>query len=154
MKKTTILPLIIGVFILSSCVVSKKKYETAEAGRWAALYSRDSLADLLDGSKKQCDMLMQDTTLLGNNLRNYQALLTNNMNENEKLNASLAQKIGELGEREKTILQLQNMINEQNYEDDFAQPSFRQNCLSTHRRRYVCAGKGTACNLGFVIKKL
>lgn len=114
MKKTTILPLIIGVFILSSCVVSKKKYETAEAGRWAALYSRDSLADLLDGSRKQCDMLMQDTTLLGNNLRNYQALLTNNMNENEKLNASLAQKIGELGEREKTILQLQNMINEQN----------------------------------------
>ena len=32
--------------LLSSCVVSKKKFETAEAGRLAALYSRDSLADL------------------------------------------------------------------------------------------------------------
>ena len=114
MKKFALFPLMIGTLLLSSCVVSKKKYETAEAGRWVALYSRDSLADLLDGSRNQCKALMQDTTVLGSSLRNYQSLLANNMNENEKLSASLSQKINELGEREKTILQLQNMINEQN----------------------------------------
>lgn len=114
MKKFTLFPLLIGTLLLSSCVVSKKKYEIAEAGRWAALYSRDSLADLLDGSRNQCKALMQDTTVLGSSLRNYQSLLANNMNENEKLSASLSQKISELGDREKTILQLQNMINEQN----------------------------------------
>ena len=47
MRKKAILPLVLGCILLSSCVVSKKKYEIAEAGRWAALYSRDSLADLL-----------------------------------------------------------------------------------------------------------
>ena len=39
--------LVVATVLLSSCVVSKKKYEIAEAGRLAALYSRDSLGDLL-----------------------------------------------------------------------------------------------------------
>lgn len=114
MRKSAILTLLMASFLLSSCVVSKKKYEIAEAGRWAALYSRDSLADLLDGSRNQCNALMKDTTNLGNSLRNYQTLLKNNLNENQKLNTNLAQKIAELDEREKTIKQLQNMIDEQN----------------------------------------
>lgn len=114
MRKKALLPLLLGCLLLSSCVVSKKKYEIAEAGRWAALYSRDSLADLLDGSRLQCNGLMKDTTTLGTSLRNYQTLLKNNQNENQKLNANLAQKIAELSEREKTINQLQGIIDEQN----------------------------------------
>lgn len=100
--------------LMSSCVVSKKKYEEAESGRWAALYSRDSLADLLSNSRGQVARLVADTARLGTSLRNYQALLNNNLNENQKLNSLLATKMKELDEREKTINQLQNIINEQN----------------------------------------
>lgn len=120
MRRTALLPLGLACLMLSSCVVSKKKYEIAEAGRWAALYSRDSLADLLGQSRgdnaaltKRCNALLNDTTLLKRSIRNYQQLLANNQNENQKLNSSLAQKINELEEREKTIAELQNMINQQ-----------------------------------------
>lgn len=120
MRRIALLPLGLACLMLSSCVVSKKKYEIAEAGRWAALYSRDSLADLLGQSRgdnaaltKRCNALLNDTTLLKRSIRNYQQLLANNQNENQKLNSSLAQKINELEEREKTIAELQNMINQQ-----------------------------------------
>jgi len=114
MRKIAILPLALGCVLLSSCIVSKKKYEIAEAGRWAALYSRDSLADLLGQSRdsyavldKKYNGLLRDTTLLKGSIRNYQALLANNQDENKKLIASLS-------ERERTIVELQNVINEQN----------------------------------------
>lgn len=100
--------------LMTSCVVSKKKYEEAEAGRWSALYSRDSLADLLGGSRAQCMKLLEDTARLGTSLRNYHALLNNNLNENQKLSAMLSTKMKELDEREKTINQLQGVINDQN----------------------------------------
>ena len=114
MRKIAILSIVLGCVLLSSCVVSKKKYEIAEAGRWAALYSRDSLADLQGQSRdsyaaldKRCNGLLRDTTLLKGSIRNYQTLLANNQNENKKLTASLS-------DREKTIVELQNVINEQN----------------------------------------
>lgn len=114
MRKIAILPLALGCFLLSSCIVSKKKYEIAEAGRWAALYSRDSLANLLGQSRdsyaaldKRCADLLQDTTLLKGSIRNYQTLLANNQNENKRLTASLS-------DRERTIVELQNVISEQN----------------------------------------
>lgn len=114
MRKIAILPLVLGCFLLSSCIVSKKKYEIAEAGRWAALYSRDSLADLLGQSRdsyaaldKRCADLLKDTTLLKGSIRNYQTLLANNQNENKRLTASLS-------DRERTIVELQNVISEQN----------------------------------------
>jgi chemotaxis protein MotB len=114
MRKIAILPLVLGCIFLSSCVVSKKKYEIAEAGRWAALYSRDSLADLLGQSRdsyaaldKRCADLLKDTTLLKGSIRNYQTLLANNQNENKRLTASLS-------DRERTIVELQNVISEQN----------------------------------------
>lgn len=114
MRKIAILSIVLGCVLLSSCVVSKKKYEIAEAGRWAALYSRDSLADLLGQSRdnyaeldKRCANLLKDTTLLKGSIRNYQSLLASNQNENKKLTASLS-------DREKTIVELQNVINEQN----------------------------------------
>ena len=128
MKKKNLLMLAAAAVLLSSCVVSKKKYEIAEAGRYAALYSRDSLADLLEQSRlsgdKLSDLLEQsrsnyayleklksaletDTAQLRGSLRNYQQLLASGQNENQKLNANLK-------DREKTIAELQKMIDQQN----------------------------------------
>ena len=63
MRKIAVLPLVLGCILLSSCVVSKKKYEIAEAGRWAALYSRDSLADLLVRAETAMPLLTKDATV-------------------------------------------------------------------------------------------
>lgn len=120
MNKKSLLVLGVAVMLLSSCVVSKKKFEIAEAGRLAALYSRDSLADLLGISRNDCALFSErlnaletDTTLLKNSIRNYQQLLASGQSENQKLNANLAQKINELQDREKTIAELQKMIDTQ-----------------------------------------
>lgn len=127
MKKRNILMLVAASALLSSCVVSKKKFEIAEAGRYAALYSRDSLADLLGMTRNDyaildetCNGLARDTALLKNSIRNYQALLASGKDENQKLtadlaklNADLTNKMGELQEREKTIAELQRMIDTQ-----------------------------------------
>ena len=109
--------LTVAAMLLSSCVVSKKKYEIAEAGRLAALYSRDSLADLLSMTRTDYAILDElknsleaDTALLKNSIRNYQQLLATGQDENQKLNANLAKKISELQDREKTIAELQKMI--------------------------------------------
>ena len=110
----------LATVLLSSCVVGRKKFEQSENARWRAYYSRDSLAGLLDESRAQCaaldqrcGALMTDTALLKKSIRNYQTMLANNQSENKKLNSSLAQKIQELEEREKTIAQLQSMIKAQ-----------------------------------------
>ena len=128
MNKKNLLMLAAAAVLLSSCVVSKKKFDIAEAGRYAALYSRDSLADLLEQSRlsgdKLSDLLEQsrnnyayleklknaletDTAQLRGSLRNYQQLLASGQNENQKLNANLK-------DREKTIAELQKMIDQQN----------------------------------------
>jgi chemotaxis protein MotB len=128
MKKFNLLMLAATAVLLTSCVVSKKKFDIAEAGRYAALYSRDSLADLLEQSRlsgdKLSDLLEQsrnnyayleklknaletDTAQLRGSLRNYQQLLASGQNENQKLNANLK-------DREKTIAELQKMIDQQN----------------------------------------
>ena len=127
MKKKSILMLVVATVLLSSCVVSKKKYEIAEAGRLAALYSRDSLADLLGMARNDYAILDElknnleaDTALLKSSIRNYQALLATGQNENQKLNANLSKlnadlnkKMSELQDREKTIAELQKMIDQQ-----------------------------------------
>ncbi len=114
MNKKTLLVLGVATMLLSSCVVSKKKYEIAESGRLAALYSRDSLAELLSMSRTDYAILDElknnlatDTALLKGSIRNYQALLASGQNENKKLNANLQ-------DREKTIAELQKMIAQQN----------------------------------------
>lgn len=111
----------LAALLLSSCVVSKQKYDIAEAGRLAALYSRDSLADMLGAARvdyaalsRERDNLRNDTTQLRKGLRNYQSMLNANKNENENLTAQLNQRMRELDEREKTIQQLQGVITEQN----------------------------------------
>ena len=120
MKKLTWVMLALSAMMMSSCVVSRKKFEQSENARWRAYYTRDSLANLLDESRAQCaafdqrcGMLMSDTALLKKSIRNYQSMLANNQSENKKLNSSLTQKIKELQEREQTIAQLQGMIDEQ-----------------------------------------
>ncbi|MBQ6190862.1 MAG: OmpA family protein [Bacteroidaceae bacterium] len=127
MKKKSILMLVVATVLLSSCVVSKKKYEIAEAGRLAALYSRDSLADLLGMARNDYAILDElknnleaDTALLKSSIRNYQALLATGQDENQKLNANLSKlnadlnkKMSELQDREKTIAELQKMIDQQ-----------------------------------------
>ena len=85
-----------------------------EAARWATIYSRDSLAELLNGSRIQNESYQNDIELLRGSIKNYQTLLASNQNENQKLSSSLAEKMNELTEREKTIAQLQSMIDEQN----------------------------------------
>lgn len=50
---------------------------------------------------------------MGKNIRNYQSMLYTNMTEQEKLNSLLSQKMNELDERERTINELQDMINAQ-----------------------------------------
>lgn len=113
MKKKLLFGCLTASMLLSSCVVSKKKFIIAETGRLNALYSRDSLANLLQGARDdysalttRCNALLQDTAQLRSGLRNYQSMLANNMTENKKLSASLS-------DREKTITQLQAMIDEQ-----------------------------------------
>ena len=121
MKKRNILMLVAAAVLLSSCVVSKKKYEIAESGRLAALYSRDSLADLLGMARNDYAILDElknsleaDTVRLKSSIRNYQALLATGQDENQKLSANLAKlnsdltkKMEELQDREKTIAELQ-----------------------------------------------
>jgi len=114
MKNLKIVFVAILALLCSSCVVKKSKFDIAESGRLAAIYSRDSLQDLLGQSRFQAATLMNDTMNMGKSIRNYQALLNTNMNENQKLNAQLIQKKKELDEREKTINQLQDVISEQN----------------------------------------
>ena len=133
MKK--ILLLTFAAMLACTSCVTKKKYTMAENGRLAALASGDSLYGLLADSRgrnaqlseqaaqqsaqigkmtTQIRKLTNDTTLMGNNIRQYLSLLNANMSEQEKLNALLSQKKSELDEREKTINELRSMIDAQN----------------------------------------
>lgn len=121
MKAIKLIFFTLSALVLSSCVVSKQKYDIAEAGRLAALFSRDSLADMLSAARadyaalsRERDNLRDDTTQLRKGLRNYQSMLSANKSENENLVAQLNQRLRELDEREQTIQQLQGVINEQN----------------------------------------
>lgn len=119
MKKITLLTFI-TLLVCTSCV-TKKKYMIAETGRIAAIASGDSLYGLLSDCRNkgtqmsaQIKNLMQDTTRMGNSIREFQNMLSSNMTQQEKLNALLNQKKNELNERERTINELQAMIKSQN----------------------------------------
>ena len=105
------------LLLCTSCV-TKKKFMMTEAARIASI---DSLQRLLTDCRNTCDQLsaqikklLRDTTQMGNSIRQYQSMLSTNMTEQEKLNALLSQKKNELSERERTINELQDMINAQN----------------------------------------
>ena len=116
MKKITLFTFL-TILLCTSCV-TKKKFMLAEL---AATASKDSLQGLLTDCRNtgnqmsvQIKNLMRDTTKMGNSIRQYQSMLSTNMTEQEKLNALLSQKKNELSERERTINELQDMINAQN----------------------------------------
>jgi hypothetical protein len=116
MKKIALFTLL-TLLLCTSCV-TKKKFMMTEAARMASI---DSLQSLLadcrntgDQMSAQIKKLLRDTTQMGNSIRQYQSMLSTNMTEQEKLNALLSQKKNELSERERTINELQDMINAQN----------------------------------------
>ena len=89
----------------TSCV-TKKKYLLAENGRLDAL-KREALA-------ARIAELERDTAELGRTVRNYREMLDANLGEQDKLNELLTRKMQELDERERTINQLQEMMDAQN----------------------------------------
>ena len=108
-------------FFFSSCLVTRKKYDIAESGRLAALFSRDSVNDLLSNNRaayanleKLFNGLKQDTAQLRSGIRNYQSLLNANKNERDQLTNQLNDKLKELNESAETIRQLRAVIDEQN----------------------------------------
>ena len=108
-----------ALLICTSCV-TKKKYLLAENGRLEAIARGDDLQHQLvncrdnnDGLTSRLSVLERDTTRMGKDIRNYQSMLSTNMTEQEKLNSLLSQKMSELDERERTINELQDMINAQ-----------------------------------------
>lgn len=116
MKKIALFTLL-TLLLCTSCV-TKKKFMMTEAARMASI---DSLQSLLTDCRNTGDQmsahikkLLRDTTQMGNSIRQYQSMLSTNMTEQEKLNALLSQKKNELSERERTINELQDMINAQN----------------------------------------
>ena len=115
---------IAGIFVLLLCstsCVTKKKYMLAEEGRLDAI----RWANSLDGQLGDCNnlnkelngrinTLLLDTASLGKVNRNYQAMLSSNLSEQEKLEGLLQEKMEELSRRERTINDLQGLIDEQN----------------------------------------
>lgn len=121
MKTLKLLILASLPFFLTSCLVTRKKYDIAEAGRLAAIFSRDSVEDLLaekrvsyDALEKLYNGLKVDTAQLRDGIRNYQTLLNANKSERDQLSNQLNNKLKELSEREETIRQLRGVIDEQN----------------------------------------
>lgn len=120
MNKFFVLIFIVTLFSFSSCV-TKKKYQLAEDGRIDAIARGNRLnKQLMDCEQenesrgRQIRDLLNDTTVMGKSLRNYESMLNLNLSEQDKLNALLNEKINELDKREKTINDLQYLINEQN----------------------------------------
>lgn len=110
-----------AAFLICTSCVSKKKYLLAENGRLEAVGRGNALKEELIAAKDLNDQLsarltglLRDTAELGRSIRHYRTMLDTNMSEQEKLNALLSQKMGELDERERTINELQDMINAQN----------------------------------------
>ena len=110
----------VSVLLVCTSCVTKKKYLLAENGRLEAIARGDDLQNQLvncrdnnDGLTSRLASLERDTTRMGKNIRNYQSMLNTNMTEQEKLNSLLSQKMNELDERERTINELQDMINAQ-----------------------------------------
>lgn len=110
----------VSALLLCSSCVTKKKYLLAENGRLEAIGRGDALQEELVKSKDDNDALnhriaalLKDTAHMGRDIRNYQTMLNTNMGEQDKLNSLLKQKMDELDERERTINELQDMMNAQ-----------------------------------------
>ncbi len=108
------------LILLCTACVSQKKFLVAENGRIAAIERGEDFRRKLEGCQQLSDKqagaienLTADTTEMGGQVRAYRNLLYSNKSEQEKLNALLEDKMAELEEREKTITELQEMIDSQ-----------------------------------------
>lgn len=109
------------LLISSTSCVTKKKYLIAENGRLEALQREETLKKQLVDCRDENDQLsarlsqlMRDTADMRRNIRSYREMLNTNLGEQDKLNELLTKKMQELDERERTINQLQDLINAQN----------------------------------------
>ncbi|MCI7358870.1 MAG: OmpA family protein [Parabacteroides sp.] len=105
----------------STSCVTKKKYLLAENGRLEALQREETLKKQLVDCRDENDQLsarltqlIRDTADMRRNIRSYREMLNTNLGEQDKLNELLTKKMQELDERERTINQLQDLINAQN----------------------------------------
>ena len=118
---TKLIAVIFSLLLITTSCVTKKKYLIAEDGRLEAIQRGNELSNKLEGClednfelNRRLDVLLKDTANLGRSIRNYESMLNLNLSEQEKLNAMLQEKIEELNLREKTINDLQSLIDEQN----------------------------------------
>lgn len=118
MNKTLLIS--ISALLLCSACVSKKKYLLAENGRLEAIGRSEALKEELikyqddnDDLNNRLAILAKDTAAMKRDIKNYKTMLNTNMGEQDKLNALLQQKMTELDERERTINELQDMMNAQ-----------------------------------------
>ena len=109
------------LLLSSTSCVTKKKYLIAENGRLEALQREETLKKQLVDCRDENDQLsarlsqlMRDTADMRRNIRSYREMLNTNLGEQDKLNELLTKKMQELDERERTINQLQDLINAQN----------------------------------------
>lgn len=109
------------LLLSSTSCVTKKKYLIAENGRLEALQREETLKKQLVDCRDENDQLsarlsqlMRDTADMRRNIRSYCEMLNTNLGEQDKLNELLTKKMQELDERERTINQLQDLINAQN----------------------------------------
>lgn len=109
------------LLLSSTSCVTKKKYLIAENGRLEALQREETLKKQLVDCRDENDQLsarlsqlMRDTAYMRRNIRSYREMLNTNLGEQDKLNELLTKKMQELDERERTINQLQDLINAQN----------------------------------------
>lgn len=119
MKK--VICITVSALLVCTACVSKKKYLLAENGRLEAIGRGNALKEELVSANDMNDQLsarlsglLRDTAELGRSIRQYQTLLNTNLSEQEKLNTLLSEKMTELDERERTIHELQDMIDAQN----------------------------------------
>ena len=127
--------LLIVTVVLSSCVVSKKKFDASESARLKAEEQVKALnvdvdlqKNIIAALERRISGLEADTTRLGRDIREMQRILMSNMTQQQQLDAmlksqretlaemdaELKRKIEALDEREKTINDLRAIIQAQN----------------------------------------
>ena len=112
--------LLMVVAVLGSCV-GKKKFIASETGRLSAEEQVRALTATVDARnntihelEKRVAGLKSDTVRLGKDIREIQTLLTSNMSQQEQMDAMLRSQRETLADRERTINELQTMIQIQN----------------------------------------
>ena len=114
--------------MLGSCVVGKKKFVASENGRLSAEGQvrelRSTLAarnktiseqeSTISGLERRVAALMQDTAFMGKQIREFQNIVSSKTTQQQQMDAMLRSQREILAERERTISDLQAIIQRQN----------------------------------------